>query len=400
MTHVHIHFLLMNAFSLGGTIRTTLNTAAELARRHDVEVVSVYRRRPTARFAPDPAVRVRVLSEQVPPDGDLARHPLGRCAGVEEAMRRVPSVLVPRSERRYQNFSLLTDVRLARYLRRFDADVLVTTRPGLNLAAARLAPRSAVRVGQEHLFLQQHPEALRRHIARHYPRLDAVSSLTERDALDYRDLLGGRTRVVRMPNAAPATALRRHGEARVVLAAGRLTRQKGFDLLLDAWVGVARRHPGWQLHVYGSGPERDALVAQADRLGLGGSVRLRGYTDDLLTKMAEASAFVMSSRVEGFPMVLLEAMAVGLPVVSFDCRNGPADMIRHGRSGLLVPDRDVAALSRSLGDLVADATLRRRLGDAAREAATDFDLEAICARWEELFAEIAGAKAARGRVRA
>ena len=109
-----------------------------------------------------------MLSDQVPPDGDTAGHPYGQCTGPQELARRVPSLLVPRSERRYRNFSLLTDVRMATFLRRLDSDVLVTTRPGLNLVAARFANPSVLRVGQEHMFLANHPLALRRQIARHY----------------------------------------------------------------------------------------------------------------------------------------------------------------------------------------------------------------------------------------
>jgi glycosyltransferase involved in cell wall biosynthesis len=133
------------------------------------------------------------------------------------------------------------------------------------------------------------------------------------------------------------------------------------------------------------------------RLGLDGRVRLMGYTDELLARMAGASAYVMSSRSEGFPLVLLEAMAVGLPVVSFDCRNGPADIVRHARDGLLVPDRDVAGLADALCALLADPDRRRRMGCAAVERAHDHDLLAISARWEELFAELRDDKDRRRR---
>ena len=105
----------------------------------------------------------------------------------------------------------------------------------------------------------------------------------------------------------------------------------------------------------------------------------------------------MSSRSEGFPLVLLEAMAVGLPVVSFDCRNGPADIVRHARDGLLVPDHDVGALAAALCALLADPARRRRMGCAAVERARDHDLDAICARWEELFAELLDDKHRRRR---
>lgn len=388
VSHVHITYLLMNAFSMGGTIRTTYNIAAALAERHQVEIVSVYRRRAGSRFAVDPRVTMRVLSDQVPPDGDTAGHPYGQCSGPQELARRVPSLLVPRSERRYRNFSLLTDVRVATFLHRLDTDVLVTTRPGLNIIAARFANPAVLRVGQEHLFLANHPPALRHQIARHYPELDLVSVLTERDAEDYRALLGGRVRVVRVPNAVPEQDAPRARGAKVVVAAGRLTRQKGFDLLVDAYAQVAHRYPDWQLHIYGSGDERGRLLAQVRRLGLDGQVRLMGYSDKLSERMAEAALYVMSSRVEGFPMVLLEAMAVGLPVVSFDCTNGPADLVEQGRNGVLVRAGDVGGLADALCTVMADPGLRARMGEAARATARQYDIGRISHRWETLFDEL------------
>jgi glycosyltransferase involved in cell wall biosynthesis len=396
VSHVHITFLLMNAFSMGGTIRTTYNVAAALAERHHVEIVSVYRRRAGARFAVDPRVTVRVLSDQVPPDGDTAGHPYGQCTGLQELGRRAPSLLVPRSERRYRNFSLLTDVRLATFLRRLDTDVLVTTRPGLNLVAARYANPSVLRVGQEHLFLANHSPALRRQFARHYPKLDLVSVLTERDAEDYRAVLGSRVRVVRVPNAVPDPGTRRTGAAKVVVAAGRLARQKGFDLLIDAFAQVAHRYPDWQLHIYGGGEERGRLLAQILLLGLERQVRLMGYSANLSEQMSQAALYVMSSRVEGFPMVLLEAMSVGLPVVSFDCPNGPGDLVRQGTNGVLVRAGDVGGLADALCAVMADPGRRERMGEAARATAREYDIGRISHRWETLFDELShGSRVAR-----
>jgi glycosyltransferase involved in cell wall biosynthesis len=396
VSHVRITFLLMNAFAMGGTIGTTYNVAAALAATHDVEVVSVYRRRVDSRIVADPRVQVRTLSNQVPADGDLTAHPFGSCTGLPELLRRTPSVLVPRSERRYRNFSLLTDLHLVRFLRTHDTDVLVTTRPALNLAAARYGT-AAVRVGQEHMFLANHPAALQRRIAQEYPRLDVISALTERDAEDYRDLLGSQVRVVRMPNAVPDPGVRRSGDAKVVVAAGRLVGQKGFDLLVAAYAQVAVRHPDWQLHIYGAGPDRLPLHAQIHRLGLQQQVRLMGFTDRMSERMSQAALYVMSSRAEGFPMALLEAMAVGLPVVSFDCRNGPGDLVGHGVNGLLVRPGDVGGLADAMCALIRDPECRRRMGAAARATAATYDIPGICAQWEALFEELLESQPARGR---
>ena len=384
---VKIRFLLMNAYSVGGTIRATYNTAAGLADRHDVEIVSVYQRRPSSRFRPDPRVPVRALSPEVPGDER------GRLDGL---WTKVPSVLIPASERRYRNFTALTDLRLAGYLRSLRDGVLVTTRPGLNVAAARLAGPGVVVVGQEHLYLANHPRPLRRSIARAYPRLDLVSALTERDADDYRNLLRGRTRVVRMPNAVPEVLPRASGDSKVIVAAGRLTPQKGFDRLIPAFAAVAERHPDWRLRIFGSGTERPLLEGLVKRYRLADQVSLMGYTDRLWEEMAGAAMYVLSSRNEGFPMVLLEAMAVGLPVVSFDCRNGPADMITHGVDGLLVPQGDVARLATSICSLIEDPVLRSIMGNAARRTAATYDLPTICTRWEQLFEELVAERARRG----
>ena len=113
-----------------------------------------------------------------------------------------------------------------------------------------------------------------------------------------------------------------------------------------------------------------------------------GYSANLSEQMSQAALYVMSSRVEGFPMVLLEAMAVGLPVVSFDCPNGPADLVRQGTNGVLVPAGDVGGLADALCAVMADPGRRERMGEAARATAREYDIGRISHRWETLFDEL------------
>jgi glycosyltransferase involved in cell wall biosynthesis len=126
--------------------------------------------------------------------------------------------------------------------------------------------------------------------------------------------------------------------------------------------------------------------------GVGGSVSLEGPARELASDMEQASVFVLSSRHEGLPLVLLEAMSKGMAVVSFDCPTGPGDVIEDHRNGLLVPDRDVDGLARGLAEIMADADLRRRCGDAAAATARGYRMDAVGPRWEALMRELWSAR--------
>jgi len=169
-----------------------------------------------------------------------------------------------------------------------------------------------------------------------------------------------------------------------LVAVGRLTKQKGFDLLLLAMATLAPTFPAWTLTIWGEGEDRLALERLRDDLGLAGRVRLPGVTTGHGRWIDDAGLFVLSSRYEGLPNVLLEAMAAGLPVVAFDCPLGPGDIITHGENGLLVPPEDVDALATSLALLMADTDKRARLGTNAEAIADDYRPDAIMAKWSAL----------------
>ncbi|MEV4008328.1 glycosyltransferase [Actinomadura sp. NPDC049753] len=175
---------------------------------------------------------------------------------------------------------------------------------------------------------------------------------------------------------------------KVVVAAGRLVHAKGFDVLLRAFAPIAAEHPDWTLRVFGGGPRRDRLRALIDDLGLGGRAELRPRTRDLHAEMERAAVYALSSRREGMPMVVIEAMGMGLAVVAFDCPTGPAEMIVHGRDGLLVPAGDAGALTAALREVIADSGLRDRLGEAALRSARAHHLDRIGPRWSRLIREL------------
>ncbi len=170
----------------------------------------------------------------------------------------------------------------------------------------------------------------------------------------------------------------------MVVAAGRLNTQKGFDRLIPAFAAVARAHPDWQLRIFGSGPERPELRRLIVQHGLWDNVFLMGRARNLGKQLERASVFALSSRFEGFGMVLVEAMSHGVPVVSFDCPRGPGEIVSPGVDGLLVPEGDVVGLGQALLELVSDAERRHRFGAAAAENARRFGVGAVAERWEDL----------------
>ncbi len=198
-----------------------------------------------------------------------------------------------------------------------------------------------------------------------------------------------RRRAIVIPNPITINPTGRADRPKFTLAAtGRLTWQKGFDLLLDAFARIAERHPLWTLVIWGEGEERAALERQIRDRGLARRVTMPGNSRSPEEWVEQADAFVLSSRYEGFSNALGEAMAAGLAVAAFDCPYSPADMIRHGENGLLVANGDVAALATELDRLLGDGDLRLRLGRAARGIEERLRPSTIIARWEQVLLQV------------
>ncbi len=173
-----------------------------------------------------------------------------------------------------------------------------------------------------------------------------------------------------------------------VIAVGKQSYQKGFDRLLNAWALLGEEFQDWQLHIYGKLDENLGLEKLAEQLKIKDQVFFHAPEKKIEEKYAESSIFVLSSRYEGFGMVLIEAMSFGIPCVSFDCNYGPSDIIRNNEDGFLVENGNEKELVEKLQLLMKNETLRQEMGEKARENVQRFSPQNVVKQWDELFKKI------------
>ncbi len=226
---------------------------------------------------------------------------------------------------------------------------------------------------------------LDRRFARNLSRLSRLVLLTHEEEQNWLSLHN--TTVIPNPIITPFDRVS-ECTAKQVIAAGRYEPQKGFDMLIESWAEVARRHPEWRLKIYGDGGMRSDMERRVAELGIAQSCLLCPTTQKIADKYCESSIYVLSSRFEGFGMVIIEAMSCGVPVVSFGCPCGPRDIITDGRDGVIVEAGDTHALAEQICRLIDDDELRRTMGRNAKAASEKYRMEHIAPLWQELFEEV------------
>jgi glycosyltransferase involved in cell wall biosynthesis len=372
-----VTILTVSGWGKGGTTRAMINLAGYLNGKHELEIISLWRLRDEPFFELPEGVPVYALEDLR--DGHKPR-------GLKALLARVPSVLVHPADRWATSFSLLSDIRLVRKLRK-RTGILITTRPALNLIAGLLNPPGLIKIGQEQMHLGSHPPELKQAMPGLYKNLEAFAVLTEGAQADYDKHLKGKVNLVRIPNSARELGEPADLSKKRILAAGRLTRQKGFDWLIAAWAQIHEKHPDWTVRICGEGNWRERLETQIAELGVK-NIELPGLCPDMEKQMEEASIYALSSRFEGFPLILCEAMSKGMAPVAFDCPTGPSEMVVEGENGLIVPLGDVDAFAAALDRMISDDELRRRCGAGAWETGKNFKMDAIGPQWDQLFAEL------------
>lgn len=220
---------------------------------------------------------------------------------------------------------------------------------------------------------------------RHYvKRYNAFVCLTNED----KGYWGGLNNIRVIPNFIDDSSKARSSlSSKRVISVGRLEYQKGYDRLIKAWKAVNSKCPDWRLCIFGSGSLKVYLLNLITVLGVEKSVDIYNSTTDIYKEYIDSSFLVMSSRYEGLPMVILEAMDAGLPIVSFDCKCGPRDLIKNGINGYIVPNGDIAKLSDRIVELIENQELRNNMGEQSRLLSNKYRESAIMPKWVSLFNE-------------
>lgn len=356
------------ALTAGGAERVLSNLACGLCvRGHDVTFVTLCRARADFFHLPSAVRRIQL---EIDYSSDSLWQALKGNIKRQKTLRRVlldtrPDIVIV--------FLTITNVRV----------LLALVGTGIPVIVSERNDASARSYGVHWDFLRRALYPLAARVVSPSLGVDAYFSwLPPQKRAVIHNSVDGKKATAALPDRQPA-----HGQRRII-ALGRLTEQKGHDLLLQAFSSVATNFPSWELCIIGEGECRPRLEKLISEFGLNGRVKLPGEVMDPFAALKNGDLYVMSSRYEGFPNALLEAMACGLPVISFNCPSGPAEIIHDGIDGILVPREDVPALAQSMARLMEDAAERMRLGANARNVYERFSNEKMMEDWEKLLASV------------
>jgi glycosyltransferase involved in cell wall biosynthesis len=276
-------------------------------------------------------------------------------------------------------------------------DIVITTL-GREIDFITKIHDGSVKIGESHiaknyvrnLHLMEQNGFVHQMIARYWrwkmdklvKQLDALVLLTQHDA----DSWNGLTKTVVIPNSLPFFPEKPSTcNQKQVIFVGRLNEQKGLEYLIETWERVHQKHKDWILQIYGDGEQRELLLHLISEAKLKDAVVVNHSTRQIMDKYLESSIFLLTSRFEGFGMVLIEAMACGVPVVSFDCPWGPADIIKNGEDGFLVEYLNTTEAAEKVVQLIESPELRMKMGIRARENVQRYSRNTVMKQWIELF---------------
>ena len=300
----------------------------------------------------------------------------------------------------YIRYIRLYKKKLSVILNRINPDVIITLM-GRNMDFITSIDNNCIKIGEAHTTKQhlrnyhllEERGGLYKILAKHLrkqqissaKKLDALVLLTQEDADDWKDV----TKTYIIPNAVHHIPLESSSlNNKQAIMVGRYNDAKGYEYITEAWSIVYKMHPDWTLNIYGSGELHDDVERWIKERNLEKVMIMHEPTQHITDKYMESSICILSSRYEGFPLVIMEAMACGVPCISFDCPFGPRNIIKDGEDGILVEYLNSQALAKNICDVIENDSLRKKLGINARKNIQRFSQEAVMNQWKELFTSL------------
>lgn len=282
--------------------------------------------------------------------------------------------------------------KLRNYLKKESIDTLIVVETiSVLFTLPAIQGLSIMHICWEHLNFKNDLGKTGRRLARQLAAryCDAVVTLTERDRLYWLEGAKCKAHMISIPNPSPFAPQEyfKQDDSKTVLAVGRLTSIKGFDLLIQSWVKVSDAYPDWNLTIVGEGEDREKLQTLINTENLSKSIKLVGNSNNIEYYYKNSDIFCLSSRFEGFPMVLLEALSFGLPVVSFDCDTGPAEILED-TGAVLVPPNNIDLLADALIDLIDNEEQRKNISLKSKEKSKEYQAETIIKQWDKLLCSL------------
>ena len=380
---MNISFLAYNIFGIGGTVKTIVNTANHLVENgFKVEIISIKRTSDIPSFPIDKRIKIRTISDS---RSKYKYHGLNTLNTLlKKGLSVLPSIIINKDEDLYKNFSLYTDYKLIHRLKKIQDGALITTIPSFNLIATQYVSHRVLKIGQEHKEHNIHSAKLQSKIKKGYSKLDILTCLTDNAANYYSGVFKNRKmKVVNIPNATKMGVSPSPLEAKQVIAIGRFVEDKGFDNLILAFEKVVEKHPDWKLKIFGDGELKNDIRALIHKKGLFNNIFLYPSTKNVSIELRKSSIYALSSNSESFGMVVIEAMAEGVPCVAFEC-DGPKKIINHNHDGLLISPGNIDAFSESVINLIENKEKRKSLGINAFHTAKNYSLDTIGKKWESI----------------
>ncbi|MCL1990906.1 MAG: glycosyltransferase family 4 protein [Defluviitaleaceae bacterium] len=376
-----IIFFVYSIYGMGGTVRATVNTANYLVTQgHTVEIISMRRTHDNSLFDIDYNVKLSWLL-----DARQGGSFLKKC--FRKLVSYFPSRLVDPTEDLYKHFNLFVDWMLIQKMKKITEGVVITTIPSFNMAQIKYVGKNVIKIGQEHKDFSVHDVRLQEKIKATYSGLDAVVCLTEKEEQRYRRFLSGDVKIARIANVTQGSYAQTDLTHQTIISAGRFEYEKGYDLLIEAFETIAPHFPTWRLKLFGRGFEEGRLREMVKAKNLEEQVSIQPISKDVQYEMSQASLYVLSSRSEAFGLTIVEAMEVGLPVVSFSCI-GPSEIIDHEKDGLLVEEGNIEALASAMSRMISS---KERLADYsinAREKARKYSSDIMGKKWNKLLTDL------------